>query len=158
MGVSEISESTNWVHFRAGAGLTLSCRRYLEDYPQLGDVLEPAGESIGLPKGLAMASEIAEIFSSENPDYNLIEVKLSPGKALIVGDGASGRYEEVKKVDYSGPSFSFLISPQLLVSIVKGHSQARVTPDKLSIDGGRWRYVSILQPPDAGEGKLEEFD
>jgi hypothetical protein len=158
MGVAEIAESTNWVHFRAGAGLTLSCRRYLEDYPELGDVLEPAGESIGLPKGLGMAAEIAEIFSSENADYNLIEVRLSPGKAMIVGTGASGQYEEVKKVDYSGPSFSFLIAPQLLAAIVKGHSRAQVSPDKLSINGGRWLYVSILQPPDAGEGIEEDCD
>ena len=153
MGVDQAAESGNWVHFRAAGDLVLSCRRYLEDYPDLSGVLEPAGEEVELPKGLVSAAELAEIFSSDHPDYNLVEVALEPGKVAVTGRGNAGEFTSRRKLDYHGPALTFLIAPAVLAGVVKGHSRARVTQNKMSITGGRWRYACVLQPADAGESE-----
>jgi hypothetical protein len=158
VGVDQVAESGNWVHFRAAGDLVLSCRRYLEDYPDLSGVLEPAGEEVELPKGLVTAAELAEIFSSDHPDHNLLEVSLAPGKpgrATITGRGNAGEFTSRRKLDYSGPPLTFLVAPAVLAGVVKGHPRARVTPHKLSITGSGWRYACVLQPADAGEPEAD---
>jgi DNA polymerase III sliding clamp (beta) subunit (PCNA family) len=155
MGMTEICESESWVHFRNASGLQLSCRRYLEEYRDLTPILQAKGEPIVLPRGLGEAAQRAEVFSSENQDDNLVEVSLTPGLVMVTGRGASGRYEERKKISYDGPKMRFLISPELLGEITKKYNEASILPDKLMVDGGRWKYVTVLH---SAEQAPEESD
>jgi hypothetical protein len=146
LGMTEFSETTTWIHFRNKAGLVLSARRYVEEYPDLTKLFEFEGSAITLPKGLAQAAERASVFSAESSDDNQVLVELNPTKGLmrVKGHGASGWYREVKKVKYEGPAMSFLVSPETLIDITSDHSDAEVTTGRLRVTTGKVTFVTCL--------------
>jgi len=148
-GMTSFSETPSWVHFRNGSGLTLSCRRYLEDFPDLDEagLFNVKGKKLTLPKGLAEAADKAGVFSATNADDDVVSIELRPGGLRIKGAGALGWYQEVKKLVYSGPAMTFLISPKLLAELIKHHSDCEVTPERLKVDGGKFVYVTCLGVP-----------
>ncbi len=151
LDMTEFAETETWIHFRNPTGLMLSCRRFIEEFPNLSPILKVEGEPTTLPKGLADAADKAEVFSKENADDNQVMVELRPGKLRIKGTGTSGWYSEVKKLKYNGKAISFQISPRLLMELTKRHNECLVSEERLKVDGGKWVYVSCL-------GKVEEKD
>lgn len=149
LGVTRMSETESWVHFKNRTGLVISCRRYVEDYPDLAAFLAVKGKKTKLPKGLAEATEKAEIFSSENVENNQVSVTLKSGKLHLRGQGVSGWYSETKNINYDGEPLSFMIAPKLLAEITKRHNECEITQDRLKVDGGNFSYVTVL-------GKVEE--
>lgn len=153
LGMTEISETPTWLHFRNPQGLVLSCRRYAEDYPDLTPMLKVEGTTVALPKGLKEASEAAEIFSAENVDSNQVQITLRPGKVKIRGQGVSGWHEQVMKADYQGDPLAFLISPTVLMDIVRTHNDCIISADRLKVEDGKFSYISCLSTPsENGEG------
>lgn len=149
-----ITES--WIHFQGPTGsetLTLSCRRYLEDYPDLNQILKAKGDKLVLPKGLVEAADKAGIFATEMATECQVKVTLAPGKLSIRGEGVTGWFEERKKIAYTGPAASFLISPLLLAEVTKKYNACQLTPehDKLVVHGSNFRYVTSLGKPDNNE-------
>lgn len=147
LGMSEVSETESWMHFRNGSGLVLSCRHYVESYPNLSKILNVTGEKVKLPKGLIKASERAEIFSADSSDENFVKVDLLPGKVRIIGQGTFGSYKATKPVTYSGRSISFTISPKLLCEIVKRKTECAVSEKALKIEGASFEYSVSLSVP-----------
>ena len=156
LGVNEMAETAAWMHFRNPQGLIFSCRRYVEQFPEIGDILKLEGSSATLPPGLAEAADKAAVFSEENVDDNFVRVELRSGKLRIKGQGISGWYSETKKIKYDGPTLAFLISPKLLQQIVKKHSDVIISADRLKVEGGKWCYVACLYQPEAIEKEVEE--
>lgn len=157
LGMTEFSETEGWMHFRNDQGLVLSCRRYMEDYPDLGEILKVSGVQTALPKGLVEAADKAQVFSAENTENNLVLIDLLPGKLRIKGQGVLGWYKEAKKISYTGHPMSFMISPQLLMDLVKRHSTCELCGDKLKVDGGSYIFVCCLDTPqDNGSNGVEE--
>lgn len=144
LDMTEFSESAAWLHFRNPAGLIVSCRRYLEDYPDLGNILEVNGDSLVLPGGLAEAAEKADIFSSVNSESNNLTIELKPGKLLIEGRGPSGWFQERKPIVYEGSELRFMIAPKLLIEITKRSNECKVAPGRLIVDNGKFRFVGCL--------------
>ncbi len=155
LGMTEFSETENWIHFRNPEGLILSCRHWLDPYPDLTEMLNVEGEETVLPKGLDQAAERAEIFSGENADKDLVLIQLKPGKLRIKGQGISGWYIETKKIRYQGPPLEFLISPKLLIELTKKDSSCEVTEDRLRVNGSNWVYVAILGRVESTNGREE---
>ncbi len=163
LGMTEFSETPNWIHFRNGNGMRLSCRRYLEEFPDLKDALQVKGaRAVVLPKGLVETMKKASIFTKENTetDTDLVTVDMKPGKIRITGTGISGEYYEWKKLNYTGPALKFLIAPDLLSSLVAKHNQVEVSAEKLRVKGEKFIYVAALGVPgtngDGSEGKEDE--
>jgi hypothetical protein len=161
MGAEEFCETENWLHFRRGDGketgsLTMSCRRYLEEYRDLGAILKVTGTPTKLPEGLEDAADKASIFSSENTDANLATVELKKGKLILSGEGVSGWYREVRKAEWDGEHIEFLISPILFQEIIKRKTEVEISqdPPRLIIRSGKWKYVSCLgKPEENGDGE-----
>lgn len=151
MNMTKFSETKSWIHFKNPDELILSCRRFVEEYPDITSVLEVKGSPILLPKGLKEAAEKAEIFSSENVEDNEVKIHLENGKVKIKGEGVSGWYSEIKKAKYNGPPITFTISPKLLTELVERHNKCRISKDKLKAKVGKFSYVTVL-----GEVKKEE--
>lgn len=149
LGMTELAETDKWIHFRNANGLTLSCRRYLESYPDFTNMLDAEGESIALPKQLAEAAERAAIFSRDNPGAggNYVSVDLSPGKLRVKGQGLMGWYSETSKIAYQGQKLSFYTSPEMLSGLVKRHQECVVTEDKLKVSNPKFIYVLALKKP-----------
>lgn len=146
LGVKEFSETPSWMHFRNDKGLVISCRRYLDmsGFPDMSQAVKAEGLKTSLPKGIAEAAESANIFSSENAEYNQIRVDLSSGALKIRGEGASGWSEDEKDVDYTGRPLSFYLSPVVLTDLVKRHSECLVSDYVLKAESGPYTYVTRL--------------
>lgn len=157
LGVTEFSETSNWLHFRTGS-LVFSCRRYVEDFPDLAGILE-VGEAIktSLPKGLADAADKAAVFSAENTDNNQIFLSLSQGRLKVRGEGVSGWYWETKRMNYDGPPLEFYISPELLIDLLKRHTDCLLSTERLKVDTGSYTYVSCLGAVRDKEQESEEL-
>lgn len=148
LGMHEVSEGESWLHFRNQAGLMLSCRHYLEDFPEVGKVLGVEGKATNLPKALTEAASLASLFSSENKLEDQVLVEIRPGKLRITGVGISGSYQETKKLVYHGKPIKFYIAPELLADLVKRHSECIITPTRLKADTGAYQYVACLRVPE----------
>lgn len=144
LGMTEISETKTWLHFRNPVGLILSVRREVLDYEDLGPILDMEGVPTTLPGGLAEAVEKAEIFSAENSENNVVLVELKNDQLRIKGVGVTGWYEERKSVKYEGDPISFSISPKLLVDVTARTNDCFITAGRLKISNGKFEYVTCL--------------
>lgn len=144
LGMTEVSETKTWLHFRNPSGLVLSVRREKLDFEDLDSILDMKGTHTTLPGGLAEAIEKAQIFSGENSENNVVIVELRTGQLRLRGEGASGWYEERKDVKWEGEPLSFNIAPKLLVDITTRTNDCYLTPGRLKIDGGKFVYVTCL--------------
>jgi len=143
LDMTEFSETRNWIHFRNPSGLILSCRRFVEDYPDISKSFDVDGEKTVLPKDIKDAVERAEVFSIENIEDKSIEVHLRPGAMKIKGEGASGWFSEIKHIQYEGHNISFRIAPKLLVDLAK-NNQCEITEGRLKVKQGKMQYVTCL--------------
>jgi DNA polymerase III sliding clamp (beta) subunit (PCNA family) len=149
MGMTRIAESEHWIHFKNPSGLTLSCLRYLEaGYRNLSPFFQNSKgfKAVAFPKGLAEATEKAEIFSAETTEkgQNKVIVELTPNKLRIKGQGINGYYTETKKVSWDGKSMLFMIAPQLLAKLVKQHPECQISSGQLKVEAEKFTYLSCL--------------
>ena len=144
LDVTEASEGEHWLHFRNSTGLVLSCRRYVEKFPNISPLFEVDGAPMVLPDGMAEAIDRAEIFSSKNVEANQIIVSVKRGKMLIEGRGVRGGYEELNDVKYDGESFKFAASPGLLREITKRVKNCVISKERLKAETDDFTYVSCL--------------
>lgn len=158
LGMDKMAMTKSWIHFKNEAGLIFSCRRYSEDYPSLDKVVAAKGHPIVIPKGVKDASDRASVFASDKAGDPLVTVKISNGMIRVLGEGLSGWYKEVKKVNYDGPPMEFLIAPALLMHVSEHYSDAQLSEGKLKVVGGAWSYVTVLCPKTEDEPEEEEED
>lgn len=149
LDVVEFSEGKSWVHFKNPSGLVISCRKYTEEFPDLSGLLTVENAvKVSLPEDLGDSIDTANIFSSANPNTDVVSVGLKNGRIILRGEGAYGWYRETKKIKYTGPDIRFVIPPNLLKDIVKRHRECMVNPERLLVNTGSFIYVTCL---DSGE-------
>lgn len=158
-GASRFALSEGWVHFKNPEGSIISCMRDMDRYPDLSPYLQTkGGKKLTLPGAIIDRVKMAEIFSKENTDSNLVRVELSPGKAKIIGEGVTGRNTGWKNnIKYSGPELEFHVSPTLLITIITKYKNCLVSEDRLKVNGDNWEYLVCLSAPDK-EDKDDESD
>jgi DNA polymerase III sliding clamp (beta) subunit (PCNA family) len=143
LDMTHMSETDSWLHFKNAAGLTLSCRRYVDEYPDLGKFIDLSDfERITLPGGLEEVVSAAQIFSSENSNGDLLAVDLRKDRIVIEGSGAKGYYKEMKKVKFTGDPIKFMIAPKLLLEITKKSNECSIAPGRLAITSGKFSYLT----------------
>ena len=147
LGMDQISLTKSWVHFKNPAGLIFSCRRYVEDYPDLSQFMKFEGQDVVIPKGLTEAAERAAIFAEDKSGDPQVFIDLSPGRLVITGIGISGKYEERKKVAYEGTPLKFAIAPDLLKHISEKYTNAEINEGRLKVKAGHWEYLTVLGKP-----------
>jgi hypothetical protein len=164
LGMTHISATQNWVHFKNGNGLVYSARKFVDPYPPgMDEVLVVNGQPIKLPPSLANAGEIAALWGADHIQgvETTLTFKLSPpkqghknGSVLIEGRGLSGDfYKETIPCTYAGPPLEFVLTPTLLKHIISNYRDAQITDRKLKATGGvkgksgYWEYVSVLSRP-----------
>lgn len=159
--MTEFNETDSWVHFKSPSGLIMSCRRYMEEYPNLSPVVKFPLEltEITLPNGMEDVANKAAIFSSENKDENRLLVSIKSGIIKIDGVGNSGWYSESRKCRYAGPDVVFTVSPAMLIEIVKRNTECVIAEGKLKIKNDKWVFVAYLGHVNKeGEFNAEESD
>ena len=151
LGINQFSEGESWLHFRNSNGLIYSCRRYLEEFPDLSPYLVEEGEKAILPKSLIQAVEKASVFTSEEGESNYVKVELSSGKVRVLGQGASGGYKKTSKIDYDGKEVSFIIAPKLFTELLKRYSECLISEFKIVVVSGNYFYLTCLNKPEKKE-------
>ncbi len=144
LDMTEMAHTDSWLHFRNPAGLVLSCRRNEEQYPDLSGILGAKGTKITLPKGLEEAVVKAEVFAKDEIGDSFVTVNLTKGRLTLEGRGASGWYQERKKISYSGEPLKFMVSPVLLVELSKRANECMVCENCVKIDTGKFTYISSI--------------
>jgi len=146
MDMIDVSQTKRWIHFRNSSGLMLSCRHWMEEYPDLKDILKGKGEPWDLPKGLREAIEKAQVFSSEDPAGDNMIIDLQPGILTITGKGAAGWFTARKKTLYKGSILQFTISTRILLELVEHFNEykCRISKGRLKVKGGKLTYITVL--------------
>jgi DNA polymerase III sliding clamp (beta) subunit (PCNA family) len=146
LGMTEVSETETWLHFRNPNGLVLSCRRWTDEYDNLDPVLEnKQGDPITLPGGLAETININQVFSDDNGEDEVVRVRIKKGMMEIRGESAQGVWDERKKVKYTGKPLAFCIAPGLLAEISEETHECTIGATSLRIDNGKFEYVTCLE-------------
>ncbi len=145
MEMTKFSETENWIHFKNGVGLVLSCRRVVGGYPKLSKILKVEGKEITFPKSLPEELERAEVFSSDTSEEDRIKVTIIPGKMQIKAEGGCGDYTATKRVKYKGPTKKFSMSPAILSEVARCHKTCIISDEKLKATLGKFSYVTALE-------------
>lgn len=172
--MTQVAVTKVWIHFRNAEGLIFSCRRYDEDYPDLRSLLDFKGHPVTIPKGVKDAADRAEVFAIDRSGEPLVHVSLAEERICITGDGLSGWYRELRKINYTGPKLEFLIAPQLLKHISENLNNASISPKKLKVvgqlvtlskEGAKekrtetvWEYATVLGQPRVREMRNPETE
>lgn len=143
LGLVKVSEGKNWIHFR-GDDIQVSCRRWVQEYINLDEIIDFKGKKTILPGGLAEAVGNAEIFSVDNSSENLVLVQMKNNKLRLRGEGVHGWYMEQSKIEYDGDMISFMIPPKLLTEVVRRTNECEITSERLKIDAGKYTFVACL--------------
>jgi len=144
LDMEQWSLSQSWLHFRNSSGSEMSCRRWEQDYPKLGSLLQVEGHEGSLPKGLEEAIKKAEVFVSNRDGSSGLMIDLNSSRLLLRAEGLVGWYEERQRVDYTGEPISFRIAPRLLKEVCHRTSRCVIGDTKLKVVGEKYVYVSCL--------------
>jgi hypothetical protein len=153
LDMTKVSETKNWIHFKNPSGLVLSCRRYVDEFPDLSPFLDCTGRPATLPGSLGDAVDKAQIFSADNAQNDNVTIEIRPDKMRISGRGASGWYKEQRSIKYDGPPIQFMIAPKILTEISKRHTDCILAKGRLKVEGGKFTYVTCLSEEPNGNGK-----
>jgi hypothetical protein len=162
LGVTEVSLTENWIHFRNKRGFVLSCRRYVDEFPS--DKLTPyygrEGTKVSMPKGLKAACEKANFFSQETADENMVTVELNPNSVTVTGQGLTGYASIREPCNWDGEPITFMAPPGLLGEVTSKYNDVEICRDDdnscpvLKVQGSSYVYVTVLAPP-KGEQESE---
>lgn len=145
-GPTQIAETDRWLHFRNGSGLRISIERYDpaeyngENLHELTAATKVRGEPTTFPKSMVSATKLAEIFSSENKDNNVVTVSLRRNRATVTGVGVSGRALHRSKIQYSGPEVEFTIGPEMFANLIDRHSEVEMGDGRIIVIGPKWYF------------------
>lgn len=143
LGMTKFGKSKGWIQFSNANGLTLACCTYLEEYPDITELLKVKGTKMQLPKGLEQAADRAAILAKD-ADNDHVSVKITNGRVQVIGKSVHGWWNESRKTDYVGQEFTFTISPTLLIYILKNYNDCTVSAKKLKVKSGKFQYVTTL--------------
>lgn len=146
--MTEVSETVSWIHFKNPSDLVISCRRYLDDYKEVGKYLTKDGtEPVTLPGNLEDVVSRSEVFSIDNATGNNLIISLRENQAMIRGEGTTGWYREAKEIKYSGPPVTFLIAPKLLLEVAKRSTDVRIGEKRIFFDTGKMLFTAATEMP-----------
>lgn len=157
MGMTEFAETDSWLHFRNRSKLIYSCLKFVEDFPDLGNMFNVKGRPVKLPKGLVDCLSNAEIWSNENEAVgHQVRVTIEPGRAVVEGLGISGGSVDMTKARYAGPPVKFMISPAILKEVITKYPESVISKDRIMVSAGRFTYVSCLDISENGHEEEAE--
>lgn len=150
LGVTKISETPNWIHFKSKEGLMYSCRKHgVEGYPTLTKIFKFEGDPITLPKGLSEVAERAFVFSQESAQSTDIMMEIGENVMRIIGQGASGYFQERKKIAYTGTPYKFTVPAKLIGELSSKFSTCLINERMLMVNSGNWKYTTCLGSVDS---------
>jgi hypothetical protein len=145
LGMTQFAVTEAWMHFRNKNGLIYSCRKYMEDYPDLSRILVFEGQRLRFPRIFIDDCDFGSIFAKGQTGGDpMLLVSLRRKRAVLRTEGVDGSFRVSRKVAYAGPEINFLIAPDLLRDVCDKYKRAKVSENKLGAFTKRWKYVTVL--------------
>ncbi len=158
LGMNEFGLTKSWIHFKNGNGLLFSCRLYVEEYPDLTEILKVKGTKTKLPKGLETAVDRASVFSRMDAEEDHVLFEIVPGKVRVKSKSVSGWWTDPHKINYDKKPMKFTVSPTLMREILQKYNEVVLGEERLKVGLGKFTYVTVLGSPEVKEEKTESKD
>lgn len=143
---TKISIGEGWIHFKSKQGTVLSCRTFVETYPNFENFFKVKGTTIPFPKSTKESIERASVFSKrERVIDEEVVITFEENKMKVKSTSNTGWFEEKLNVKYSGPSISFSITPYLLMDILDKTENCILGETTILFYGENWHYVARLR-------------
>lgn len=153
----KLCQKGGWLFVKNSDGLVVGLKEHYDTFPDISEYLKPGPDQAKLPKSLSESSQLAEVFSSEDKDNNLLKIELlSKGKVLLTGEASYGKCIARKRMEYSGAYRVFFMSPGILRSILEKSLTCHLDNKKMVIKGSGWSYAAFLLK--GAEKKEEESE
>jgi DNA polymerase III sliding clamp (beta) subunit (PCNA family) len=137
--VTHVAQSKDWIHFKATNDLVVSCRGYVEKYPDLSPLFEGVGKKLVLPPEISDAVVGASKFSDGS-----ITIELKSDKVRVTGRGDNAWLSEVLDCKWDGEEFKFSATEAVLKEVVKKSNKVQMTDKRLKATGKNWVFISCI--------------
>ena len=142
----KIAEGRGWVHFKTGEDTVISCRTIEDVFPNCTPILKVEGVEITFPKTIVEALDRASVFSKrDNALDEEVSIVLENRHITIHSTSETGWFEEIAKIKYEGDPISFLITPELLKTILAETLTCTCGEKMMKFAGEDWEYVVMLR-------------
>lgn len=144
---NKIALTKGWVHFKNEENTDISCRLFLDNYPDTNAFLHVKGKKLTFPKSIIKILEKASIFKRGDSELTTEATFLiKDGFMLIKSESNVGNwYKQKEKIDYSGTPFSFMVTPILLHDIVSLQRTCTIGSKLIKFEGDGWIYINALR-------------
>jgi len=143
---TQVAESDGWAHFKNKKGTVLSCRTFLESFPDVSHLLSVEGIEATFPKSMEEIVERAHVFAERNHILDeSIEITLGDNKIHVKAQSETGWIEESANMRYKEATLTFNITPYLLLDILKETATFIIADKKIKFEGAGWEYISMLR-------------
>lgn len=114
--ICEYYEDDIWIHFKNDTGLFLSCRKFVDFYPNTKDIFKIDGISMELPSEFVEIVDRVGVFSdNKNKQCNVVNIEISNNRLICKVNNDLGWIEEGIDIDINiDKNISFYVSPKYL--------------------------------------------
>jgi DNA polymerase III sliding clamp (beta) subunit (PCNA family) len=149
---TKYNATKSWVNFISKEKAIFSCRVFTQEYPNISKILKSRGKKVEFPDGIKDAIEKAVVFceKEEGTTGTMIDVTLKKNLIMIKGRGSAGWYTNKTKTKYIGDSFTFSISSDFFLDMLKITNHCFLDKDskKLSFGTKEWSHIVLLMVED----------
>jgi DNA polymerase III sliding clamp (beta) subunit (PCNA family) len=146
LGVAAIHIGDDWFGMKTYTGLEVYVRKYTDEFPDLSEVFNAeCVSSLRFPPGLLDATQKALPFLADTSTGKQIVIRLKPKKMMIHASNMSGFYEEIRDIDYEGPSRSFALNPKYIQNLLKYDTPCHLGQNTVKIRGDNVSLIASLE-------------
>jgi DNA polymerase III sliding clamp (beta) subunit (PCNA family) len=146
LGVAAICEVEGWLYLKTYTGLQVAVRTYDEEFPDLSEAFKQESRaSLRFPPCLLDALAKASIFLADTGSGKQAQIRLKPNKVMIRGQNESGTYEEIRDIEYDGPSRSFGLNPKYVQTLLKHDYPISLTDNAMRVRGESFSYITCTE-------------
>jgi hypothetical protein len=143
---TQIAEGNGWIHFKTEQGTVLSCRIFVEKFPDCSPLLNVEGETLIFPDETIEMIDKAEIFAKRDCVLDeSITINIENNVLTIKSKSETGWCQTTKKLKDGMADINFSITPYLLKDILKKDNTCIINKKMVSFKGDVWQYVSMLR-------------
>lgn len=143
---THVAELEGWLHFKNADDTVISCRVFMDSYPETTNHLAVKGQKIIFPNSMPDILERAMVFTKKDHLMDEeMEIKLEAKKLTVRGENDYGWFEEKAPVKYKGDSVVFYITPSLLQNILSRSNKCTLGKEKIRFEGEDWEYIAMLK-------------
>jgi len=143
---TEVASGKGWVHFRNEKKTIISCRVFIDDYPDPSAVLDVDGIEITFPSTIGDKLELAAVFAKKDHILDeAIKIKIGANRIEISAKSETGWVSDEANIRYADEPVEFDITYYLLKDILKETHNFLLGEKVLKFEGAGWVYISALR-------------